>query len=229
MDQSKSCTNCLKSGIKLYVCSRCKSVKYCSKDCQSHHYPTHKTECKPPNNTITQQVEDHNVPDIEKTTEDKLKDLPRKTLAAIYLLQTRHHRNDSTISELLDVDIEAVSHFSSYRKEFFENETEFDDFIRKYDNEGVIENKLNNEEKKRQALEILNVKDYPYGLKIYEIQFLTGLTEGYIRGYINEKNIEKEKERKLRQIEYEKQLESNFDIKNESGKKKMNLKILKKK
>lgn len=32
--------------IQLLTCSRCHSIKYCSKECQKAHYPNHKIQCK---------------------------------------------------------------------------------------------------------------------------------------------------------------------------------------
>ena len=42
----KICSNCFKEGTALRDCSRCKSVQYCSKDCQRQHWKIHKPECK---------------------------------------------------------------------------------------------------------------------------------------------------------------------------------------
>jgi hypothetical protein len=50
---SPSCAICEKSarldGSSLQHCSRCKSVYYCSKDCQKIHWPAHKRGCVPSN------------------------------------------------------------------------------------------------------------------------------------------------------------------------------------
>jgi len=43
------CANCGKgeeAGINLKACAACKSVKYCTRDCQIAHRPQHKKECK---------------------------------------------------------------------------------------------------------------------------------------------------------------------------------------
>ncbi|KAI6145467.1 hypothetical protein BKA82DRAFT_21336 [Pisolithus tinctorius] len=39
------CAACEKGGVPLSVCSRCKRVKYCSKDCQVKDWTTHKKNC----------------------------------------------------------------------------------------------------------------------------------------------------------------------------------------
>jgi hypothetical protein len=40
----KICAMCYKQAGK--KCSRCDSIRYCSKDCQAKHWPIHKHECK---------------------------------------------------------------------------------------------------------------------------------------------------------------------------------------
>ena len=39
------CANCGKKSTELKQCSRCKSVAYCSRDCQVAHYKVHKKPC----------------------------------------------------------------------------------------------------------------------------------------------------------------------------------------
>ncbi|KAJ6464582.1 hypothetical protein C8R45DRAFT_1024452 [Mycena sanguinolenta] len=44
------CTNCLRTTgddptLKLLRCAKCKDVTYCSKECQSEHWPTHRAWC----------------------------------------------------------------------------------------------------------------------------------------------------------------------------------------
>uniref|UniRef100_A0A6B2LJE1 MYND-type domain-containing protein n=1 Tax=Arcella intermedia TaxID=1963864 RepID=A0A6B2LJE1_9EUKA len=41
-----TCSFCNKQGVKLSLCSICKSVQYCNKDCQRSHWPKHKPNCK---------------------------------------------------------------------------------------------------------------------------------------------------------------------------------------
>eukprot|EP00984_Skeletonema_dohrnii_P013180 scaffold5449_cov88-Skeletonema_dohrnii-CCMP3373.AAC.5 len=41
-----TCAACGKDGNGLKTCAGCKSVKYCSADCQKEHRPRHKKECK---------------------------------------------------------------------------------------------------------------------------------------------------------------------------------------
>lgn len=41
----RSCRLCDKTDGKLLVCSRCKSVRYCSRDCQRLHWKAHKNDC----------------------------------------------------------------------------------------------------------------------------------------------------------------------------------------
>jgi hypothetical protein len=47
-DDSK-CRQCSKASESLQRCGRCKTVCYCSKECQVAHWPTHKANCKRPN------------------------------------------------------------------------------------------------------------------------------------------------------------------------------------
>eukprot|EP01102_Stenamoeba_stenopodia_P020881 TRINITY_DN8288_c0_g1_i1.p1 TRINITY_DN8288_c0_g1~~TRINITY_DN8288_c0_g1_i1.p1 ORF type:complete len:325 (+),score=68.03 TRINITY_DN8288_c0_g1_i1:317-1291(+) len=52
------CGHCGKSAS--HRCSRCKSVLYCSQDCQKTHWPDHKPNCKPPGTqtaTTTQETQ----------------------------------------------------------------------------------------------------------------------------------------------------------------------------
>jgi hypothetical protein len=43
-----SCAYCRKGNIMtLKLCSKCKKVLYCNRDCQKAHYPSHKPNCKP--------------------------------------------------------------------------------------------------------------------------------------------------------------------------------------
>ncbi|KIJ13052.1 hypothetical protein PAXINDRAFT_170812 [Paxillus involutus ATCC 200175] len=41
------CSSCFIARPKLQTCQRCKSVWYCSKECQKKHWPQHKTHCTP--------------------------------------------------------------------------------------------------------------------------------------------------------------------------------------
>ncbi|KZP32287.1 ankyrin [Athelia psychrophila] len=45
----KQCGNCKTAGpdIALKICSKCRSIKYCSTSCQKSHWPTHKHTCNP--------------------------------------------------------------------------------------------------------------------------------------------------------------------------------------
>lgn len=44
------CAYCYKGTIgTLKLCSKCKNILYCGRECQKAHYPIHKTECKPHN------------------------------------------------------------------------------------------------------------------------------------------------------------------------------------
>ncbi|KAG7671948.1 hypothetical protein Ndes2526B_g07115 [Nannochloris sp. 'desiccata'] len=40
------CAQCGTRSDKLLMCARCKDAKYCSKKCQSEHFPVHKRPCK---------------------------------------------------------------------------------------------------------------------------------------------------------------------------------------
>ncbi|KAJ7623509.1 hypothetical protein FB45DRAFT_1089047 [Roridomyces roridus] len=43
---SSACAACGKSNVNLRKCGRCKEVEYCSKECQTGHWKTHKKGCK---------------------------------------------------------------------------------------------------------------------------------------------------------------------------------------
>ena len=45
---SSSCAFCAAEKTNLSKCSRCRSVFYCSKECQKSHWKVHKPNCKPP-------------------------------------------------------------------------------------------------------------------------------------------------------------------------------------
>jgi hypothetical protein len=40
------CRNTAKGEVKLKTCTACKSVKYCSRECQRAHWKVHKPACK---------------------------------------------------------------------------------------------------------------------------------------------------------------------------------------
>ncbi len=50
------CHNCHKVPQSLLKCSRCKSINYCSSDCQKANWAAHKTNCKVGFNDITNYV-----------------------------------------------------------------------------------------------------------------------------------------------------------------------------
>lgn len=54
--QITSCSACQNHHTSLNRCSRCRAVAYCSKDCQSAHWPTHKSDCKRPNYILEAHV-----------------------------------------------------------------------------------------------------------------------------------------------------------------------------
>ena len=43
---SNHCASCGKADATLKVCKACMTVKYCGRDCQVSHWPTHKKACK---------------------------------------------------------------------------------------------------------------------------------------------------------------------------------------
>ncbi|PFX23112.1 Egl nine-like 3 [Stylophora pistillata] len=49
---SSSCAFCSAENRNLSRCSRCRSVFYCSKDCQKSHWKAHKPNCRPPLKTV---------------------------------------------------------------------------------------------------------------------------------------------------------------------------------
>ncbi|KAJ7779587.1 hypothetical protein B0H16DRAFT_1499301 [Mycena metata] len=44
---TRVCTNCVETHEKMLMCSKCKFVWYCSKECQIKHWPMHKKSCTP--------------------------------------------------------------------------------------------------------------------------------------------------------------------------------------
>lgn len=48
-ETQKACEVCEKNGVKLKVCSKCKSVRYCSEECQLLDWEHHRDICKPSN------------------------------------------------------------------------------------------------------------------------------------------------------------------------------------
>lgn len=40
------CSGCDNVGANFKVCSKCKTVKYCSAACQKEHWPQHKKDCR---------------------------------------------------------------------------------------------------------------------------------------------------------------------------------------
>ncbi|KAJ1474731.1 hypothetical protein T484DRAFT_1831228 [Baffinella frigidus] len=51
-----SCANCEKHVEKSKSCAKCRSVAYCSADCQKADWQTHKTTCKPCAQYVVDQV-----------------------------------------------------------------------------------------------------------------------------------------------------------------------------
>ena len=47
---TKVCNNCNKTFEKLLKCSKCKKVKYCSRECQIADWKKHKKNCEAENN-----------------------------------------------------------------------------------------------------------------------------------------------------------------------------------
>ncbi len=44
---ANTCAGCGKRAVGLRACARCRSVRYCSRECQAASWPTHKRECRP--------------------------------------------------------------------------------------------------------------------------------------------------------------------------------------
>jgi hypothetical protein len=50
------CSTCNRSVEKMYKCSKCLIIRYCSKECQTLHWEVHKKECKPGLTNISPEV-----------------------------------------------------------------------------------------------------------------------------------------------------------------------------
>jgi len=46
MAEPKKCANCGAADANLLMCSRCKEARYCSRECQTEHFPDHRGPCK---------------------------------------------------------------------------------------------------------------------------------------------------------------------------------------
>ena len=44
--EMRQCRSCLKSEYKILLCSKCKCMRYCSKECQKKDWKRHKSECR---------------------------------------------------------------------------------------------------------------------------------------------------------------------------------------
>ena len=47
LDSSHACASCGQHAVGLRTCARCRTARYCSRECQAAHWPQHKRECRP--------------------------------------------------------------------------------------------------------------------------------------------------------------------------------------
>ena len=47
MTAMHACAGCRRSAVGLRTCARCRTARYCSRECQAAHWPQHKRECRP--------------------------------------------------------------------------------------------------------------------------------------------------------------------------------------
>lgn len=66
---SAQCSTCSKTDIPLQICSRCRKASYCSTNCQSEAWHTHRPDCKRPNYLLKFQIipEEINDPPVWRT------------------------------------------------------------------------------------------------------------------------------------------------------------------
>lgn len=78
---SSGCAECHKAGDQstLSVCSRCRKVFYCSKECQRAHWGTHKTTCNKPAEAPKRE------PGTKAFTVDELKAFRGENNSPIYI------------------------------------------------------------------------------------------------------------------------------------------------
>ncbi|KAH7119603.1 hypothetical protein B0J11DRAFT_508408 [Dendryphion nanum] len=57
VDHLLHCASCGADSSSLRRCSRCKQQRYCSRNCQKAHWPTHKQTCNPPDSRYSANVE----------------------------------------------------------------------------------------------------------------------------------------------------------------------------
>ncbi|EJD51619.1 hypothetical protein AURDEDRAFT_120897 [Auricularia subglabra TFB-10046 SS5] len=66
--ESKICDGCHKKGSSLSLCSRCHTVRYCSRDCQRRAWKTHKQACTSFNGPTTLTIRPTYMPEIMEGT-----------------------------------------------------------------------------------------------------------------------------------------------------------------
>lgn len=54
---STTCSVCLRTSTKGLACQGCHSIRYCSRECQTHDWPRHKAACKAAQAGVTEQWE----------------------------------------------------------------------------------------------------------------------------------------------------------------------------
>ncbi|KAJ7752479.1 hypothetical protein DFH07DRAFT_825496 [Mycena maculata] len=94
-----SCTKCMSTGPELRQCGRCKSVWYCSRECQTKDWPYHKQSCK--------QVDGFGVRKlIEKLVSNAVLRLYLQTCFVLDLDLLRHPHLDKPFMARVDIGIE---------------------------------------------------------------------------------------------------------------------------
>jgi splicing suppressor protein 51 len=101
--QARSCASCTKTDAHLLLCSGCRLVSYCNKNCQKAHWKTHKPSCAPK----TKDSQASSKPEAEEdwVDDDSFEDCnkDKKPFTAIANNVWLHNRStDQTFQLLID-------------------------------------------------------------------------------------------------------------------------------